>query len=80
MNGRKCESKDCFKLKLGYCPFDYVCEDSVFERFRKGVSRFNEQRSEFVRSKISKPDRGCGAGASMLFAPFIVFFGGGVLC
>jgi hypothetical protein len=61
MNGRKCESKDCFRLKLGYCPFDYVCEDNVYERFRKGVSRFNEQKAEFVKSKILSSN--CTVGA-----------------
>ena len=50
MNGRKCESKDCFRLKLGYCPFDYACMDSAYERFRKGFLKFNEQRANYVKS------------------------------
>jgi len=50
MNGRECESNECFKKRLGYCPFDEVCKDNVYERFRKGVFRFNEQRSNYVKS------------------------------
>jgi len=53
MNGRECESNECFKKMLGYCPFDEVCKDNAYERFRKGVLMFKDQRSDFV-SKFSK--------------------------
>jgi len=33
MSGRKCER--CFNEKLGYCPFDFACQDRPWERFGK---------------------------------------------
>jgi len=33
MSGRTCER--CFKIKLGYCPFDEACKYEVHERFGK---------------------------------------------
>ena len=33
MSGRKCEC--CYKVRLGYCPYDYVCRYEVWERFGK---------------------------------------------
>jgi len=31
MSGRSCER--CWKEKLGYCPFDFICKDEVYSRF-----------------------------------------------
>jgi len=50
MNGRECESNECFKKRLGYCPFGEVCRDNAYDRFRKGVLGFNERKANFVKS------------------------------
>ena len=52
MSGSKCYK--CFKVKLGYCPFDYVCEYEVWENFRKPQKHVEISKSLLANERLAE--------------------------